>query len=111
MDSAHDITECFAGSTDRGELWLELVEVSTEDERVSHQLAVPVVAGQLLDWSAARWADCGEATHAPVSTFQLRLIRELQAAGRVPGDAALLDAWETSGGPEAKRAWAMDMAI
>lgn len=110
MDSAHDIADYFTGVTDRGELWLELVEIDSEDERVTHELAVPVL-GERLDWSAARWADCGHATHAPVSARHVELVRGLQAAGKLPSDDALYESWESAGGPRAYREWLLDMSI
>lgn len=100
------LTDCNTGSTDRGELWLELVFVSSEDERHSVALAVPVDVDE-PDWA---WAVDFE-TRGPACKAVLRDLPTWQAQGLVPSDYELVEAWRASGGPDARRAGLMDMAI
>lgn len=110
MDSAHDIAGYHAGATDRGELWLELVEIDSPDEYVSHEVAVPVETdasgSDTLDWPGARIVLADGTLGAFASA---KFVAQLRAV--LPGDHVLLDCWSKGGGREARREWRLDMAI
>ena len=100
--------DAHTGVTARGELWLELVFISSEDEYHSVALAVPVDhVRERLCWSAATDHDSG----LTACRATLRDLPTWQAAGIVPDDASLIAAWVEGEGPETRRAWLLDVAI
>lgn len=115
MDDALALTDYHTGTTDRGEVWLELVEIDTPDEYVSHEVAIPVATdasgGDVLDWRGARWLCADGSLGQPVHVRTLASLHALQRLGRLPSDHLLLDAWEESGGREARVVWRLDVAI
>lgn len=115
MDAARDTAplRCHIGITAHGYVWLELVEVDSPDEYVSHELALPVVGhdgAECVDWAGARWllpsGALGEMVHVQTAA-RLRTMQPVH----VPSDVQLLDTWEKSGGHEARKAYALDVAI
>jgi hypothetical protein len=115
MDSAHDIADYFTGATAHGHIWLELVEVDSPDERVAHELAIPVDTDSLgedsVDWAGARWLRTDSTLGELVRPGVVAQLRRMQSDGTLPCDEQLIDCWAEMGGREARAAWRVDMAI
>lgn len=115
MSQALALTDYATGATGRGEVLLTLVEVDSPDEYVAHEVAIPVapdLSGEdVIDWPGARWLRADGCLGEPVHVRTVAHLRALQGLGQLPSDHLLLDAWEESGGREARVVWRLDVAI